>query len=214
MNRIVKQTWRSALCASFILATMAAPATAAIVDFEDVDGNGNDIITSTISRGFGFTSAHFHAIDDAASSETIADQLGSNVYIGHEGGNIAQAITMTAIDGSPFSVGGIDAARLWVANSTPVNLFPNALYLELVATFSAGGTSTLLLPLPTVGSWQTYSLSLHNLTSLQMNGVNSAGLGNFAIAVDNIQIIPEPVGPLLAILAITGLSALAGQRPL
>jgi hypothetical protein len=209
MSEVCKRGYWPAALAMVLLSTVRASAASARVDFEDVDGNRNDTISETVSRGFKFTSLHFHAIDDADGVFAIAHQPGSSVYIGHEGASLGRPITMMAVDGSPFSVIGIDAARVWDPNNAR---FPNASHLELLATFNSGSSSALLIPLPAEGVWQTFPLALYNLTSLRMDGVGPIGGRNYAFGVDNILAVPEPASVFAAPLACVGCCALAGRR--
>ncbi len=175
-----------------------------MVDFEDVTSHGNPIWTSLVSEGFLFTSQHFHTIDDPESSGAVPELPGSRVYIAHEGGSLGRIITMTPVAGGTFSVFEIAATKAWL-NDNPV--FPNATYVELVASLAGGGTRTVDLTLNVNPSWNTFTISppLLDVTSMTIDGRQAGSQADFAFGVDNINLVPEPAALSLLVVALAAM---------
>lgn len=199
------------LC-TLALASLAGSALA-IIDFEEVASSGNPILTTLDSQGYRFTSSHFHSIDDPAAS-ALADN-GSDVYIGHEGGDLGRAITMIQIGGGLFNLASFDMAELWI--SSP-GAYPNASHVEVHATFSDDSTTTFNLALDGVidgaggaADFETAVVNLTNLKSVRFNGVNPVAGGDFAFAIDNIDAAPVPEPATMVALAL-GAAAMRRRR--
>lgn len=193
------------------LASLAGSAFAVVIDFEEVAGGGNPILATLDSQGYRFTSDHFHTLD---SHGGFADN-GSNIYIGHEGGDLGRAITMVQIGGGLFNLTSFDMAELWVGGHST---YPNATHVEVHATFSDDSTSTVNYALDGVNDgtggaadFETVALSLSNLKSVRFNGVSAAAGGDFAFGLDNIEVSPVPEPATMTALAL-GAAALLRRR--
>lgn len=194
------------------LALAAASASAQLVDFEDVDGSGNPIVTDVASGGFRFTSDHFHAISNPEGFGGSGNE--SRTWIGHEGGDLGRAITMTRASGGLFDLHSFDGAELWINSNSS---YPNASEIEVVGTRADGSTVTQRVRLDGIvdgrgGRADFQAFDLRGFTGLRAATFNGLleGRASYAFAVDNINTVPAPAGAVL--LGLAGATARRRRR--
>ncbi len=179
------------ICAGLTFALL--PLSAETVTFDQILVTDNDIQSGTITtQGFNFSSSSFHIVNDPAACAGGCVDDGSQ-YLAVVGPALDSAVTVTSAGGQPFSVTGLDGAKLFL---TPGGLAgaPNADTLDLLGMASGGGTISISLTLPAEGSFSTFALSgFTNLTSLVISGTGG-GSTDASWAVDNLVAgqVPEP----------------------
>src|SRR6267142_4324304 len=85
---------------------VAQPASAALITFEDVVNGpfNNDIRTSATSDGFGFTSTHFHVINNPTQCAFGGCVANGTQYAAADAPTLAGPVTMTPSGGGTFSL--------------------------------------------------------------------------------------------------------------
>ncbi len=199
---------------ALVLGAGVAAANGNVVDFENAPGSGNpqyQNVSYLDSSGFEFIGEHFHTMDNFAIANGLAEN-GSRVYIGHEGGNLGRAITMTKTGGGTFSVYSLDAAETWIGDNTT---YPNAWGVSVTGYFDGGGSINAVLQLDGlldgaggIADFETFNLTgFTNLIAFEFNGVEATGAPNRAFGVDNINTVPAP-----GAMALLGLGGLMMRR--
>jgi len=183
------------------------------ITFNSVVGSGT-IYTGTIEfDGFAFTSDHFHLFDN---KNNLAG--GDGTWMGEEGGERGQPITMTRVGGGTFSLVDFWGGE-FDPTATPAG-FPNATNLDVLGTTATGTTVSAHFQLDGIvdgrfglPDLQTFTLgsNFQNLVSVQFSGTY---LGNSAaISLDNINVEPSVVPvPGALILFGSALLTLARRR--
>lgn len=193
---------------------------AILIDFEDVATvEDNPIVFSTNSRGFNFSSAHHHVINNPPAGGPAGLASNGTQYIAEEGGNTGAPITMTRAGGGTFSLASFDAAEVFVVAPSP---FPNATILDVLGNLSGGGIVSISFVLDGIidgvgglVDFQSFLLpaSFTNLVSVVFSGSILGGSTNAGISLDNLNaigaaaLLPEPgtLGLLVPVLAGWGL---------
>ena len=200
-----------------LMLVLVRPAGAVLIDFDDAPFPGtNEIVTSTTSDGFTFSSGHHHEVNDppAGFASPLADN--GTQYIMEEGGSLGTAITMTLTASGTFSLGSFDGAEVFI--NAPSD-FPNATSIDVLGNLSGGGTVGASFALDGIidgaggaSDFQTFALpaTFTNLVSVVFSGSIIGGSNNAGISIDNLNTEPSSNGvPEPATLALLGV-ALAG----
>ena len=180
------------LSAALILGCGTAYAASVTVTFDPVGPTGDAEQSGTVTtQGFNFTSASFHTVCEGGCVANGTEYLASLA-------NFDSPVVVTSVSGQPFSLSGLDAAKLFL---TPGGVFgsPNADTLNLSGTLTGGGTVSTLLTLPAEGAFSKFAVTgFTNLNSLTISGSTAGMDGSWA--VDNLVFstasaaAPEP-GP-------------------
>lgn len=135
--------WRSALSAAALGVSLAAPASAGVVTFEDVpyvfDAGG----ASIASGGFNFaigTAGGFGGVLDAPFLPVAPTGNATMFYFGPNDGDV----TMSQVGGDRFILYGLDAAFLPQLASVPGANSPGGRLLVNAALFGGGNVSVAL----------------------------------------------------------------------
>lgn len=182
------------------LLLVAGSAAADVITFDSYPVLDNDLQSGTITtQNFNFTADSFYIVNMPGDCAGGCVDDGSP-YVASTG----STITITRSANLPFSLVGLDAARLFL---TPggIGSFPNADTLDVVGTLMNGSTVSKSLTLPLEGSFGTFTLAgFQDLSSLAISGT-AGGIDGASWAADNIALtaIPEPgdfllVAPALA----------------
>lgn len=221
MRHCLLQSKIASLLGAFMIAiTLASPAGAITITFDDVVVPGsNDIISGTrTSVGFDFTSPHWHVVNAPGVGFLAAD---GSQYAALDSPTLAAPLEMTKSGGGTFSLISFDGAELFVS---PPGGFPNAELIRVVGNLFGGGTISNDFALDGVidgtggvADFQGFAFgpAWTNLTSVVWDGFLNAG-GRASISIDNIVVdapagVPEP-STLFAVGVSMGLAALARCR--
>ncbi len=178
-----------AFLAATALATLAAPALAATITFDDIVTTGNNIFASTVSGGFTFAGQHFHIVDSPAAFGGVAN--GTQYLAAEAAGGLGKPVNFSKVGGGVFSLNGADIAELWL----PGNANNDFLTVVFTGTVSGGGTLTQTFTLDGlrdgaggIADFQTVSFTgWNNLTSVNVTGRNAQGaFGDYSI--DNLVV--------------------------
>jgi len=191
-----------------VLAVLVVPAAAAalVITFDDVVSVGNPFLASLDSHGYRFAGASLQTIGTPGSG-LVSHGLG--VYLAQV--VAVPGITMTRVDGGPFSLYDFDAAGLFVA---PTGGLPNAREVSLLARQVGGGLLSLSSDLGSTASFLHFNVpaSWARLESVTFTGlVSSVAPG--ALALDDVGVglgptVGEPPTLLLALTAGVGLAGM------
>lgn len=196
----------AAVAASLVFASGLSAQTT--IDFNTQDCIGNPIVTDVVDQGFTFSSDHFHVL---CALPAITN---GTVTIGHEGAGLGLPIHMTR--GSAFSMQAFDGAQLF---ASPDAAYPDATHIDVVGTYSGGGTVTSTFSLVT-GTFTTYTFGAEwtDLVSVAFNGYVVGGSANAGYQLDNIvvdgvrTVVPEPGTYAMLALGLSGLAAANRRR--
>jgi len=208
---------------------VAQPASAALITFEDVVNGpfNNDIRTSATSDGFGFTSTHFHVINNPTQCAFGGCVANGTQYAAEDAPTLAGPVTMTPSGGGTFSLVSFDGAELFLSDSAAAaGGFANATSIHVVGNLSGGGTITADFALDGlkdgaggVADFQpfVFPAGFTNLTSAVWSGTVAAG-GTASMSFDNIVTgtgpvgVPEPSILLFLGTSLTGLAVVAWRH--
>jgi hypothetical protein len=191
--------------------TLAAPAAALDITFEDVMGTGNPIVTLYETSGYRFTGA-FRTID-APGTAFVSN--GSAVYIAQPAG--LPGIALSRSDGAPFELYDFDASGLHL---TPPAGSPNAQQVSLLGLQMGGGMLSATYTLGSLPGFTHFSVpsTWSNLQLVTISGLAAAG-GSGALALDDIGVgsgpgssVPEPTTLMLALATAVGFGAMLLTR--
>ena len=186
-----------------------------VVDLDGLAGGGNPEQNSLDVDEHRFTgSPQFHAVaSPAAGSLPLVDH--GSPYIASLGGGDDGPITLSRLDGLPFSLIQFDAAEAFLSDvEATLAGFPNAASINVVGQTSSGGQVQTTFTLDGVkdgaagqNDFQTFTLdaSFTNLASITFHGSVPTG-GSGAFALDNFHLgtpIPEPATLPLALVALS-----------
>lgn len=208
------KTLACTLGAILVALTLAAPADALGITFDDVMSLGNPLVTTIETAGYRFTAASFRTIDTPGGT-LVAN--GSAVYIAQEAGWLG-GITITRIDGAPFFLYEFDAAGLFVK---PSSTSPNAQQVSLLGlqaggallstSYSLGSGLASFAHFVVPASWQ--GLEAVTFTGLLATGASGAlALDDIGVGEGPTSAIPEPPTLLLALATAVGVGAVALRR--
>jgi hypothetical protein len=182
----MEETMKRLFLTGVLIALAAALSGCGVIDFEDVDGTGNPVLTTLTTKGFMFTSEHFHAVGEPGACDFGGCVDNGTVYILGEDRLLSTPITMRSASGAPFSLFGFDGAQPFNDDAAAAAAgFPNASHIGVEGTFVGGGTETQFFALDDVG-FKTFSFAWSNLESVIFVGLLPPAFGGWAI--DNIQI--------------------------
>jgi hypothetical protein len=186
----MKEVAMKRLLFTAMLIALAAAVSGCSIDFDDVDGTGNPVLTSLTTEGFTFTSGHFHAIGEPGICSFGGCVDNGTVYIQEEAGTLGLPITMVSADGGTFSLFGFEGAQAFLDDAAAaLGKFPNATAVFVQGTFSGGGQTIQSFDLDDVG-FKEFTVVMTELVSVTFVGsTDDSDPGAFAL--DNIFIIPD-----------------------
>ncbi len=183
-----------------------------IVDFEDVSvrpstGTPSNSISS---RGFNFRATtrlrrnnRFATPDNGSTHLSMSDFYGAN------------RVTMSIVTGEPFGISAIDLTGATTrCNCDDRNgVLQAATNIEVTGVYAHGGTIQQNFDVaPADETWRTYQFTDEwvGLSRVVLRGFGTPGDNGYAL--DNIQIVPEPNGFVIAVMLITCWKCMRNSR--
>jgi hypothetical protein len=200
-----------------LLLVGSSAANADVITFDNYPGE-ETLRSEVISGGFVFVSDHMHAYGDLRYPGI---SYNGTTTLGYESGR-GSPITMSALDGTLFSLLSLDAAEFYAPNNPDR---PNADFLEIHGFHADGHESVWSLALDGVVDgpgglvdFQHFVLPSFFVDLLQVTFIGVQGNGAAGgVNLDNIEIfqsssVPEPGTLGLMGLALAGVAAFRRRR--
>jgi hypothetical protein len=195
------------------VATWTVPAAAIDLTFDELASAGNPAAAAVETSGYRVAGPALHTIDTPGS---LYVDSGSPVYLAQVEGAAGAGLTLRRIDGAPFDLYELAAARLFGSSTGG----PNAQQVALLGLGAGGSTLSATYDLAAAGfSHFVVPASWSQLEAVVFQGILAGGTAA-TLALDDIGVgsgpvngsVPEPAAIVLALTTALAVGAVVLRR--